>query len=120
MRSGDFSVSRDDDYYRKEFAEIADRAFVQRSFASRAALVAKKPVNGCRVWADYHGQAYDESEYELVEGMWDHDHCSICWFRITDGFTYWENSGRIKLLCDACYEAFAKTPPVFNPNWDNT
>jgi hypothetical protein len=116
MKSGDFSISRDDDYYRKEFAGIADRAFVQRTFASRSALVAKKPVNGHRMWADYHGQAYDESAFDLVEGMWDHDHCDLCWFTITDGFTYWENSNRIKRLCDACYEAFTKAPPILNSN----
>lgn len=110
MKSGDFSVSRDEDYYRKEFAEILDRAFVRRTFASRAALVAKKPVNGNRTWADYQGQAYDESQFDLVEGMWDHDHCNVCFFSITDGFTYWENADRIKLLCDACYEALIEAP----------
>ena len=109
MKSGDFSVSRDGDYYRKQLAEITDRAFVQRTFTAHAALVAKKPVNGNRMWTDYHGQAYDESECDLVEGMWDHDHCQICWFRITDGFTYWENSKRINLLCDVCHEAFMNT-----------
>ena len=116
MKSGEFSVSRDGDYYRKEFAEIADRAFVQRTFVSHSALVAKKPVDRNRMWADYHGQAYDESEFDLVEGMWDHDHCSICLFKITDGFTYWEKSDRIKLLCDACYEAFTNIPPILNSN----
>jgi hypothetical protein len=116
MKSGDFSVPRDGDYYRKEFADIVDRAFVQRTFASHAALVAKKPVNGHRMSADYQGQAYDELEFDLVEGMWDHDHCGLRGFKITDGFTYWENSGRVKLLCDACYEAFTKNPPILSPN----
>ncbi len=113
MKSGDFSVTRDGDYYRKQFADVADRSFVQRTFASHAALVAKTK----RMWTDYHGQAYEESEFDLVEGMWDHDHCQICWFRITDGFTYWENSNRVKLLCDACHEAFfTKTPPILGSN----
>lgn len=116
MRSGDFSIPRDGDYYRKEFVEIADRAFVQRTFTSRPALVAKKPVNGHRMFADYDGQAHDESEFDLVEGAWDHDHCSVCWFTITDGFTYWEKTDRIKLLCDACYEAFTNTPSLPNPD----
>lgn len=106
MRSGDFSISRDNDYYRKQFAEITDPLFVQCTFFSRAALVAKEIVNGYRMSTGYHGQQYDESKFDLVEGIWDHDHCGVCWFRITNGFTYWEHTNRIKLLCDACYEAF--------------
>src|ERR1700735_1173414 len=109
MKSGDYSICRDDKYYRKEFADVSDRAFVQRTFASRAALVAKKPINAHKMCADYYGQAYDESEFDLVQRMWDHEHCGICWITITDGFTYWENADRIKILCDACYEAFTNT-----------
>jgi hypothetical protein len=105
MKSGDYSISRDDEYYRNEFAEITDRQFSQRTFSSHAALVAKEPVNGHQVWSDYHGEPYDTSKYDLVEGMWDHEHCSVCLFSIKDGYTYWENRDRIKLLCDACHEA---------------
>ena len=108
MKSGDFSISRDDDYYRKAFAEIPRRQFKQVIFAPRPALVAKEPVNGHRMWQDYHGEPYDASRFDLAQGMWDHEHCSVCWFSIQDGHTYWENEGRIQLLCDACYEAFSK------------
>ncbi|MGA2177012.1 MAG: hypothetical protein ABSH38_18715 [Verrucomicrobiota bacterium] len=108
MKSGDYSISRDDEYYRKAFAQIRDRHFEQRTFSSRPALVAKEPLNGHRMWKDYHGEQYDKSEFDLVEGMWDHEHCSVCWFTIKDGYTYWENDRRIKLLCDACHEAFTR------------
>jgi hypothetical protein len=108
MKSGDFSISRDDNYYRKAFAEILDRNYVPRTFSIRPALVAKEPVNGHRMWKDYHGETFDNSKFDLVEGMWDHEHCSICWFKITGGYSYWENGERIKLLCDAYYEAFTK------------
>jgi hypothetical protein len=108
MKSGDYSVSRDTDYYRKAFAEISDSNFVQRAFSSHPALVAKEPVNGHRMWKDYHGEPYDTSKFDLVEGMWDHEHCSVCWFTIKEDYTYWENEKRIKLLCDACYEALTK------------
>ena len=108
MKSGDPSIARDTEYYRKAFSEILDRNFVQRTFSSHAALVAREPVNGHRMWQDYHGEPYDASKFELVEGKWDHEHCSICWFTINDGHTYWENGNRIKLLCDACYEAFVE------------
>ncbi len=108
MKSGDYSASRDTDYYRRAFSEIADRNFVERTFFSHPALVAKEPADGRRMWQDYHGEAYDTSKFDLVEDMWDHEHCSVCWFTIKDGYTYWENGNRIKLLCDACYEALAK------------
>ena len=108
MKSGDPSVNRDDESYRREFSEIRNRNFVQRTFSTRLALVAKTPVNGHRMWKDYHGEPFDTDEFELVEGMWDHEHCSVCWFTIKDGHTYWENEGRVKLLCDFCYEAFKR------------
>jgi len=95
-------------YYREAFAEIHDRQFEQRSFSSRPALVVKEPLNGYRTWQDYRGEPFDKSKFDLVEGMWDHEHCSVCLFTIKDGYTFWENDRRIKLLCDACYEAFMK------------
>jgi len=105
MKSGDYSISRDSEDFRKQFAGIKDRAFVQQTFATRPGLVAKEPVNGHRMTKDYHGEQYDESKFDLVPGMWDHEHCSVCWFKIKDGHTYWQNTKRIKLLCDACHDA---------------
>ena len=108
MKSGDYSSSRDAEYDRKAFSELSNRQFEQRTFSSRPALVSKERVTGLRNWKDYHGEPYDESKFNLVEGMWDHEHCCICWFSIKDGYTYWGNEGRINLLCDACYEAITK------------
>jgi len=68
MKSGDYSASRDDEYHRNEFAQIADREFVQRTFTTHPALRAKEGLNGCTVYSDYHGEAYDVSKFELVEG----------------------------------------------------
>ena len=108
MKSGDFSISRDNDNHRKWFSEIKDKAFEQRIFSTHAALVAKESVNGHRMWKEYDGGSFDESKFDLVEGMWDHEHCSVCFFTIKDGFTYWRNTRGIKLLCDACHEALLK------------
>ena len=72
MKSGDFTLSRDDAYHREEFAKITDPIFVCRTFATRAALVKRTPVNGHRLTRDYHGEPYDRDEFDLVEGMWDH------------------------------------------------
>jgi hypothetical protein len=108
MKSGDYSISRDDKYHSDEFAEIADREFVQRTFTTHAALLAKERLNGCTVYSDYHGEPYDNSKFDLVEGGWDHEHCSICFFTIKDGHTYWQNTNRIELLCDPCHEAMLR------------
>jgi hypothetical protein len=108
MKSGDYSVARDNESFCKAFSEIDDRDFVQRTFSSHPALVAKEPVNGHRMWRDYHGESYDASKFDLVEDIWDHEHCAVCFFTITEGYTYWENRNRIKLLCDACHEAMLK------------
>jgi hypothetical protein len=115
MKSGDFSVSRDDAYHRERFAEITDPNFVCRTFATRAALVGRTLVSGHRVTKDYHGGPFDHAAFDLVEGRWDHEHCSICWFTIRDGHSYWENGKRITLLCDACYEAFMKPNQLPDP-----
>jgi hypothetical protein len=104
MKSGDNSNFHNEQF-RKALLAIMDRRFEQRTFSLRPALVTKEPVNGQRMWKEYHGERYDNSKFDLVEGMWGHEHCSVCWFSITDGYTYWENHKRIKLLCDACHQA---------------
>jgi len=108
MKSGDFSTPRDDAYYRQEFAKIADAHFECRTFSTRPALVSKDLVNGHRVTKDYHGEPYDLAAFDLVGRAWDHEHCSVCYFSIRNGHSYWENGKRIVLLCDACFEAFQK------------
>ena len=108
MKSGDFTISRDDSSYQNEFAAIGDRTFRQRTFHNSPALVTRDTANGIRQWIEYKGSSYDPATSHVVEGMWDHEHCSICFFSILDGMTYWENSNRIKLLCDACHEALIK------------
>ena len=106
MKSGDYSISREDDLFRRDFAEIADADFQQCTFSIQPALVAKEPVNGHRVWHNYNGESYDPSKFNLVTGAWDHEHCSVCFFTIKEGHTYWQNGGGVTLLCDACHDAF--------------
>ncbi len=108
MKSGDFTKPYGIDDYSEEFADIMDPVFVQRTFVTRSALVARALVNGCRVTKDYHGEHYDPELYDLVPGTWDHEHCSVCLFTICDDHTYWENGERIKLLCDACHEVYQR------------
>ena len=106
MRSGNPSIDRNDKYYRDEVEDIFDKEFSKAIFHPYPALVSKKPVNGHRMWKAHYGGEYDKQEFELIEGMWDHEHCSVCRFKITDGYSYWENKNKIKLLCDECYEFY--------------
>lgn len=104
MTSGDFANPVDDKTWQANLAELQGRTYTQVTFSKRPALLSKKPVNGHRMWKDYHGGPYDEDAFDLVQDMWDHEHCSVCYFKILDGHTYWESEKRIKLLCDACHE----------------
>ncbi|MHB8131660.1 MAG: hypothetical protein ACYDEX_21990 [Mobilitalea sp.] len=108
-KSGYNDIDRDDEYYKKTWAETIDKAFTQTVFAPYPALVCKELVNGHRQWAPYNGREYDKGKYEMVENKWDHEHCSICNFKITEGNTYWFNKNRIRLLCDECYEYYKKS-----------
>lgn len=108
MRSGDPTINRGSDYSQSRFNEIVDKTFTHETFHAYPALVSKAPVNGHRMWSPYYGGDYDKEKFDLVEGMWDHEHCSICDFKIKDGHSYWSNLKRIRLLCDECYDYFKK------------
>jgi hypothetical protein len=108
MRSGDPTINRDGEYSRSKFAEIVDKAFTHLCFHVYPAIVSKVPVNGHRMWSPYYGGDYDKGKFDVVEGMWDHEHCSICWFKIKEGHSYWSNEKRVCLLCDECYDFFVK------------
>jgi hypothetical protein len=60
---------------------------------------------GGTFWKPYRGELFDPTDYELVPGGWDHEHCDVCRARITDGDVYWTNAGPAHVdLCTACYE----------------
>lgn len=80
--------------------------FVQKSFRSYPCLVMIEPLNeeGGSLWKPYRGGPYDSDVYELIEGGWDHEHCDVCYARITDGDLYWTNDGPEHVdLCLSCY-----------------
>ena len=107
MKSGDPTLSRNDDYSRGEFVRLRGHPFTQRTFHPQPALLAREPVNGHRLWQNYHGGPFDATQFELVEAMWDHEHCAVCFFSIQDGHTFWSDEGGVTLLCDACHDALA-------------
>ena len=105
-RSGDPAIDRNAAYYRRTWKETIDKTFRQTVFHPCPALVQKELVNGHRMWQPYEDGDYDKAKYDVVEDMWDHEHCSICNFRIIAGHTYWLNERRVRLLCDECYDHF--------------
>jgi hypothetical protein len=83
--------------------------FVRRVFSPYPALWATKPVEGeggeWHVSKPYTGKPSDPAESELREGGWDHEHCDVCWAKVTDGTWYWPNvnpdGGHVD-LCESC------------------
>jgi hypothetical protein len=107
MRSGEADIDRNQEYYRSLYEEILDKQFLQNIFRPIPALVSKKRINGPRMWKPYQGGEYDPDAYELVQNMWDHEHCSICNFTILTDHTYWLNDNGVRLLCDECHDYFS-------------
>ena len=108
-RSGNPTVDRKNEYYRRVWEETIDKTFSRAVFIPYPALVRRELVNGHRNWEPYYGGEYNKEKYDLVKDMWDHEHCSICNFKITTGKTYWFNKNHIRLLCDECYDYYKKS-----------
>ena len=102
MRSGEPGFDRE--CCRKDYGEILDKHFTRREFSSYPALVSKTPVNGHRAWKPYRGGDYDKNLFDLVDGMWDHEHCNFCGSKISNGHTFWENTDKVRILCDECHD----------------
>lgn len=79
--------------------------FTPRVFSVKPAMVKKEPVNGHRMWTEYDPEKFSEVEYDVVPGMWDHEHCAICYAKIQEGDAYWQNSQR-QILCPDCHAKF--------------
>lgn len=95
----------------RKFAEpLGERPlldFTARIFVVGPAMVRKRPVNGHRLWTRLDPERFNEDDYEIVEGKWDHEDCVVCWTRISPGDEYWENSER-HVLCAACHAELQK------------
>ena len=83
------------------------RDFVLRTFNSSPAMVKKEPVNGHRMWTQFDPERYTKEEWDIVEGMWNHEECSICLIHIDEADPYWVSSEN-HILCPGCYEKFQK------------
>jgi hypothetical protein len=92
------------EFLRRKLERIHNSEWHFATWERRPALVARA---GGRMRL-YTGQDYDAAEYELVEGVWDHDHCEICNATISndnykdeirDAYTNSKN-----WLCPACHQ----------------
>lgn len=90
------------------FATIEERDFIHMEFQPIPALVSRADRGH---WQRYHGQAFDEAEWELVPEMWNHEHCEVCREHIEPGMTYWASS-LDTFLCDRCYDRYLRPPGV--------
>ena len=95
----------DDKHWSDALGSSPARDFTSRLFTCKPAMVKKELVNGHREWTEYDPARFTPEEYEIVPGMWDHEHCAVCWQKIEEGDTYWENSHK-DILCPACHAAF--------------
>jgi hypothetical protein len=86
------------------------RDFMERVFKPVAAMVKKEPVHGHRMWMPFDEATFSTEKYDLIEGMWDHEHCAICWERIEEGNAYWMNSQNF-ILCPTCHGKFQSRGP---------
>ena len=90
----------------QQMADVVDRQFTQRTFHVYPSLRAKRPVDGWIQSKPYHGEQFDETDWSLTPGGWDHEHCFLCYARISDGMTYWANDREVNILCDYCHKHY--------------
>ena len=97
------SYNWNDEYYQVVLRDLHTTDFVQGTFTAKPGLVARSQ-GGYTVSSEYHGQPFDADKQEVVPGHWDHEHCTVCRFRIEPGHTYWESRDTVWLLCDVCHD----------------
>ena len=57
----------------------------------------------------YEGQPYDPEQVELVSDGWDHDHCQVCWWTLSESADPAESAGYTNghdWICAECFERF--------------
>ncbi len=92
-------------YVEMMLASLLSREFARIRWSRRDALVA---IDGSRA-TPYSGQQYDPSMYKIKQGFWDHDHCLVCGWVLTDtqGEAHaWGYYNGNDWLCEECYNSF--------------
>jgi hypothetical protein len=93
---------------RKNEAFVRTLSFVRRPYSSEDMLLSRVP-NDAGYYAShpYHGEPFDDRQYHLVRGGWDHEHCYLCWAKVLPGEDWWAtqpaNYDKEIGLCLECY-----------------
>jgi hypothetical protein len=108
MRSGydEHEISDWSSFDRQIAVDVLDKRFTQTTFHVLPSLRAIRGEGGWVCSKPYHGEEFDASAWKLVEGGWDHEHCTLCFARIVDGMTYWANANEVVILCDRCFDHY--------------
>jgi hypothetical protein len=109
MRSG-----YDDEYVESDWTsfdcqiadEVIDKTFTQTTFHVLPSLRSRRAEAGWVCSKPYHGGEFDATEWAVVSGGWDHEHCTLCFARIVDDMTYWANGNEVVILCDRCFDHY--------------
>ena len=99
-----------------KLADIEDEVAAARAatwrrteWSARDALVDKSGGSS----REYAGGYYDPDHFSVVTGGWDHDHCSICWWKLDGGDDAERRigyrSGDGEWLCAECHGLFVGT-----------
>jgi hypothetical protein len=93
-------------YYDQQMAEVSDRQFIRHTFHEYPSLRSKHPQAGWFVSKPYKGDPFNDSEWTLLPGGWDHEHCSLCFEKVTEGMNYWANANEVTILCERCHNHY--------------
>jgi len=90
-----------------------DRSWTRKKWKKAQALVSKDGNSSHK----YYGQQYDPKYYDLVEDGWDHDHCKICMWPISENeghdTSYFDGDG--DWICEECHNRFISPSTEYNP-----
>jgi hypothetical protein len=106
MRSGDKELDRSEEWLRLNYEDLSDDKFAKGIFKTINALELIERPNNNKICTAYHGGRYDKGKYKLVKEMWDHEHCSICYYTILPGYSYWVSANKKEFLCDECHDFY--------------
>jgi hypothetical protein len=93
---------------REKEAFVRTLRFVRRPYSDKDMLLALEP-NDAGFYSShaYHGEVFDPTQYRVVRGGWDHEHCFLCWAKVLPGGEWWaahpDNFEDEIGLCLDCY-----------------
>ena len=53
-----------------------------------------------------YGKELIHTEYHVIDGDWDHDHCEFCWDKFIEGVTGYCTLDKYHWICEKCFNDF--------------